>query len=305
MDLAANFDVASSRSFVPGFAFNQDVGTFWHGTHVAGIVAAADNTIGIVGISPEATLIGVKVLHRGSGSFGAIISGVLYAATPQAEGGAGADIINMSLGATFAKNDTGAGPLVAALNKAINYADRHGVLVVSSAGNDAADLDHNGNLIKVPAQSGSGIAISATAPVGFAKGATNFSRLASYSNYGVSAVHVAAPGGDAAYPGNDFCTRFTASGAAVTRPCWVFDLVLSSVRGSGASTTSYAWAAGTSMAAPAASAVAAIIKQANPSISLGALKSALAQSADDVGKPGADAATGHGFVNAANACSSN
>jgi subtilisin family serine protease len=300
-DLAANFDVSSSRSFVPGFAFNQDTGTFWHGTHVAGIVAGADNAIGIVGIAPEATIVGVKVLHGGSGEFGWVISGILYASTPQAQGGAGADIINMSLGALFPKNDEGAGRLVAALNKAVNYAASNGVLVVSAAGNSAVDLDHAYNYISVPAESGSGIAIAATAPVGFALGATNFSAPASYTNYGNSAIHVSAPGGDAAYPGNENCTVATTTGT-LTRPCWVFDLVLSSVRGSGSSTTSYAWAAGTSMAAPAASAVAALIKQANPGISLGELKSALAQSADDVFKPGHDQYSGNGFINAARAC---
>src|SRR5262249_21847014 len=98
-DLDANIDFAASTSFVPGFAFNQDVGTFWHGTHVAGIIAAEDNGLGTIGIAPKATIIGVKALHNGSGSFGAVIAAILYASTPLSEGGAGADIINMSLGA--------------------------------------------------------------------------------------------------------------------------------------------------------------------------------------------------------------
>jgi subtilisin family serine protease len=301
LDLVANLDVASSRSFVPGFAFNQDVGTFWHGTHVAGIVAAADNNIGTIGIAPQARLIGVKVLHNGSGSFGWVIQGILYASTPQAQGGAGASIINMSLGAVFPKNDTGAGQLVAAMNKAVNYANRFGVLVVSAAGNDALDLDHSGNLISVPAQSGAGIAVSATAPIGFALGATNFDNPASYSNYGHSAINVSAPGGDSALPGNAVCTRPTTTGS-ITNPCWVFDLVLSTSRGGPTSVSSYTWAAGTSMAAPAASAVAAIIKQKNPDISLGALKAALQNSAIDAGKNGADPFHGKGWVNALRAC---
>jgi subtilisin family serine protease len=300
LDLAPNLDVAASRSFVAGFAFNQDTGTFWHGTHVAGIAAAADNSMGTVGIAPEATIVGVKVLHAGSGSFGAVISGILYAATSLAEGGGGADIINMSFGAEFARGggNTGAGPLAAALNKAVNYANRFGVLVVSAAGNSANDLDHTGSLIAVPAQSGSGIAISATGPEGFGLGATNFRRISSYTNYGNSAIQVAAPGGDFTLPGNANCTKLTATGGLVTRPCWVFDMVLSTARGSGASVTSYAWAAGTSMAAPAAAAVAALLKQADPGISLGALKTKLAQSADDEGKQGNDPFYGRGFVNA-------
>jgi len=297
-DLAANVDVARSRSFVVGQPlFNSDIGTFWHGTHVAGIVAAIDNTRGVVGIAPEATLIGVKVLHGRGGSFGAVIQGILYAATPIAEGGAGADIINMSLGATFSKQG-GAGSLIGALAKAVNYADRFGVLVVSAAGNDGLDLDHSGPITTVPAQSGSGIAVSATAPVGWALGAMNFDKPTTYTNYGNSVITVAAPGGDTAYPGNEICTV-----GPRTRPCWVFDLVLSTSRGTQANNDgSYSWAAGTSMAAPAASAVAAMIKQKNPNISLGALKTSLAQSALDRGKQGNDPFYGKGWVNALAAC---
>jgi subtilisin family serine protease len=282
VDIAANLDVAASTSFVPGQPFNTDTGAFWHGTHVAGIVAAADNGIGTLGVAPEATLIGVKVLHDGSGSFGWIIGGILYAATPQAEGGAGADIINMSLGAVFPKNAVGGGPLVAAMNKVVNYANQHGVLVVSAAGNDYLDLDHSGNLISVPAESGSGIAISATGPVDFALGATNFRRPASYTNFGNSAIHVAAPGGD----------------FVSLNPQWFLDMVLSP----GGPGNAYFFAAGTSMASPAAAGVAAIIKQANPGISLGALKSRLAQTADDEDPKGHDPYYGRGFVNAYRAC---
>jgi lantibiotic leader peptide-processing serine protease len=321
--LVGNLDVAASRSFVPGTAFNQDTGTFWHGTHVAGIIAAADNNIGTIGIAPEATIIGVKALHNGSGAFGWIISAILYSATPLDQGGGGADIINMSLGADFPRGggNTGAGPLVAAMNKAVNYADRHGVLVVSAAGNDGYDLDHSGSLITVPAQSGSGIAVSSTGPMGFgfyqattvldANGnaippvvpaeATQFRRVSSYTNYGHSVINVAAPGGDFAYPGNETCFKPRVPSGSVATACWIFDMVLSTSRGPSASNTSYSFAAGTSMAAPAASAVAALIMQRNPGISLGALKTKLQQSADDEGKQGSDPFYGKGFVNAAKA----
>lgn len=304
-DLAPNFDVARSVSFVPGQPFNLDVinlppaGTFWHGTHVAGIVAAIDNVgnanSGVIGIAPQATIFGVKVLHGGSGSFGAVIQGILYASTPIAAGGGGADIINMSLGALFAKNEQGAGPLVAALNKTVNYADRYGVLVVSAAGNNGLDLDHVFNYTSVPAESGSGIAVSATGPEGFALGAMDYSTPASYTNYGNSVVHVAAPGGDFRLPGNTACTLPTTT-TSVTIPCWAFDMVIST------NYNGWAWAAGTSMAAPAASAVAALIKQSHPGISLGELKARLAQSAQDLGKKGNDPFYGKGWVNALAAC---
>jgi subtilisin family serine protease len=302
-DLAGAVDVPASRSFVEAdpaatadvnacrTAFNCDTGTFWHGTHVAGIVAARDNTIGVVGIAPEATIVGVKALHAGSGSFAAIIQALLYSAT---EGRA--DIINMSLGAVFQRNEEGAAQLRAALNRAVNFATRNGALVVVSAGNDAIDFDHAGNLTVTPAESGNAIAISATGPLLFARGATNFARPASYSNYGSSLVWVAAPGGDFDYPGNEACTLPTTT-TPVTIPCWAFDMVLSTSR------AGYSWAAGTSMAAPAASAVAALIKQKHPGSSVAQLKNRLAQSATDEGKVGHDNFYGRGYINARNAVS--
>jgi subtilisin family serine protease len=288
-DIAPNLDVARSRSFVPNQPFNNDTGTFWHGTHVAGIVAAADNNVGVIGIAPHATLIGVKVLHSGTGSFGGVIQGILYAATPIAAGGAGADIINMSLGAVFPKSAEGGGPLVAAMNKAVNFANRHGVLVVSAAGNDGIDLQHAVNFTSVPAESGSGLAVSATGPIGWALNpATALDRPASYSNFGTSTINVSAPGGDFALPGEDLCT---VSGATI--PCWAFDMVLSTSR------AGWTWAAGTSMAAPAASAVAAMIKQNHPDISLGDLKTKLQNSAVRTNPKNFH---GKGFINALNAC---
>jgi subtilisin family serine protease len=155
IDLAGAIDITASRSFVPpasatdtcSTAFNCDVGTFWHGTHVAGIIAGRGNH-GALGIAPGATIIGVKALHNGSGSFGSIISAVLYASTD-----AHADIINMSLGAEFNRNEQGAAQLRAALNKAINFATARGTLVVVAAGNSGIDYDKAGNLTDVPALS--------------------------------------------------------------------------------------------------------------------------------------------------------
>src|SRR5690606_6026532 len=116
VDLAGQVDEARSRSFATGdacaAAYNCDTGTFWHGTHVSGIIAAKANSIGTVGIAPEATIIGVKSLHGGTGSFGWVISAILYAATPIAEGGAGAHIINMSLGADVPRNAEGVAELM-------------------------------------------------------------------------------------------------------------------------------------------------------------------------------------------------
>ena len=286
-----NLDKGCSVSFVPGEPYNNDTGTFWHGTHVAGIVAAADNGFGVIGVAPEATLVGVKVLHGGGGTFGQVIGGILYASDPASFGlgqCAQADIINMSLGAVFFKNDPGVRTLAAALNQAVNFAASRGVLVVSSAGNNGVDFRDFPALTFVPADSGSGLAVSATGPVDFANGGTNFRRIASYTNTGSGFIDVAAPGGD-----------FT----LFPNGLWRHDLVFSTCRGTSVPPTfSFCPSAGTSMAAPAAAGVAALIKSTNPSLSLGGLKTKLWQTADDEGPSGTDAAYGHGFVNAFRAC---
>lgn len=82
----------------------------------------------------------------------------------------------------------------------------------------------------------------------------------------------------------------------INNPNGVLDQVVSTCR------VGWCTAFGTSMAAPAASGVAALIKGAAPNIPLGALKARLAQTADDEGPLGHDEFYGHGFVNAFNAC---
>jgi lantibiotic leader peptide-processing serine protease len=305
IDLNGSVDVARSRSFVSGFAFNQEVGTFSHATHVAGIIAARDNGAGTIGIAPGATIIGVKVLHDGTGSFGAVIAGIVYAATPIAEGGAGANIINMSLGDTLFLQGSSAAQLASALSRATTYAYQRGVTVVAAAGNDAIDLDHTANIISVPAQSANVIAVAATGPVGFAvgfpNGATNFTRPTSYTTFGQSAISFAAPGGDFVLPGNSLCTLPRIPTGTLTAPCWVFDMVISPASING-SNSGYSFAAGTSMSAPVVAGVAALIIEMNGgSMAPAQVKAALQQSADDIGKPGTDDFSGRGFVNAARA----
>ena len=311
VDILPNLDASASKSFVTGITNPfTDVGTFWHGTHVAGIVAAADNAneLGTIGIAPEATLIGVKVLHNGSGSFGAVVLGIYYAAAAVTADplttGAGADIINMSLGAQLPSGrDSKVRALKAFLDDATTFAHNQGVLVVASAGNGdkkGRGIDHDlGQWFTLPAQAEHVVGVSALAPVGFALGATNFDRLASYSNFGLRLVDFSGPGGDFALPGTALCTLAINPGiptpitTTVTQPCWVFDMVVSSCRGT--STSNVCWAPGTSMAAPAVSGVAALIVGRK---GRAGLLANLALATDDLGPLGTDAVYGRGRVNA-------
>lgn len=284
-DLAGNIDMARSTAFVnsilyPAYpAFEDDV---FHGSHVSCIIAAAINDYGIQGVAPEAKIVAVKVLDStGSGPFGDVISGIEYAT------GLGVDVINMSLGTSFARVNGGGGglgPLISALNRAINHATSAGVLVVSSAGNDYLDL--NSNYWSIPAQSGNGMAVSATGPIALA----NFDRLASYSNYGQSVISVAAPGGDfMLYPD----------------PNYYLDMVLScgnrDLNDPSGDVSTYYFAAGTSMAAPHVSGEAALIVGRLGHVKASTLRSKIEQTADDILKPGVDAQSGKGRINAMSA----
>lgn len=308
LDIVSNLNAAKSASFVPNEGYCNTSGST-HGTHVMGTIGAADNGIGTIGVAPEAELIAVKVLSAatGSGSFGGIIQGIVYAAD------AGADVINMSLGVRGGLPVNGRGAndvaeLVNATARATRYAEKNNALVVVSAGNDGRDLDKDSatkicdndgacivyNLRAFPAELPATLAISALGPVGWAYDFnTNLDLLASYSNRGQSAIDFGAPGGNGDYPTNENCTV-----KGITIPCYGFDFVMSTTR----APASYGWSAGTSMAAPHVSGVAAlIIGKHGGEMSPAAVKSILRASADDLGKPGKDDAYGHGRVNAARA----
>lgn len=100
---------------------------FGHGTHVAGIAAAAaDNGEGAAGVAPRAQLMTVKVLDdTGAGWYSDIADGILYAADN------GADVINLSLGAAYPSG---------VLERAAAYARERGVVIVAAAGNTSGPV---------------------------------------------------------------------------------------------------------------------------------------------------------------------
>lgn len=314
VDLVPNINFALSANFVPGESLTYVLpDPFSHGSHTAGTIAAADNAFGTIGVAPEAELVLVKVLSdKGSGTFEGMIAGIVHAANVDA------DVINMSLGATLAKhgflddNGTPDDPsddvwvtarevaaLKNALGRATTYAYQQGTTLIASAGNEAMDGDHTADVFHLPSDAPHVNSISATAPVGWATDPGNIflDNPASYTNFGQSVIDFAAPGGDFVYPGNENCTI-----AGITRPCWVFDLVFSTGSNLDPTIASYFWGAGTSMAAPHASGVAAIIiGMHGGSLPPAQVEAALRAAADDLGKPGNDDFYGAGRVNAGNA----
>jgi subtilisin family serine protease len=302
-DLAPNVNVSLSVSFVsgetgcvtPGFYFN-------HGTHVAGIVAAALNGYGVAGVAPRAQLVPVKVIpeQSESGSFGAIIQGILYAADH------GADIINMSIGTPplprsgFVDDDGNVATardlseLINAVSRATTYAYQKGSTIIVAAGNDGVDRNHDENGVVIPADLPHVLSIAATGPVGWVVNpGSDLDVPASYTNFGQSRIDFAAPGGNdiflAANP-NVGCNAF-----GLLVPCGALDFVFSTIAGG------WGWAEGTSMAAPHASGIAALIVGKYGHIKPSEVEQHLRDAAVDMGKPGKDPYFGQGFLDAARA----
>lgn len=129
-NIELNIDLNRSANFVQrGKSTFQDGNG--HGTHVAGIIAAKDNSIDVVGVAPGATVVAVRVLdNSGSGYYSWVIAGVDYVAG-NASGG---DVANMSLG----------GPYDKALNDAVIAAGKNGIKFAIAAGNDGQSaLDYS------------------------------------------------------------------------------------------------------------------------------------------------------------------
>lgn len=161
-----------------------------HGTHCAGIVAAVDNDIGVIGVAPQAYLYGVKVLdRRGSGYVSDVILGIQWSIDN------GMQVINMSLGTS---SD------VQSLHDACNAAEAAGIVVIAAAGN-SGDTDPDSDVI-YPAKYDSVIAVAAT---------DDTDTRASWSSDGPE-VELAAPGVDiySTWKGGDYETKSGTSMAA-------------------------------------------------------------------------------------------
>jgi subtilisin family serine protease len=290
-DLAPNVNLAKSGDMTgEGLSFTLN-GTFSHGTHVAGTIAGARNNVGVLGVAYDAELVLVKVLfNSGSGTFEDIIEGIIFATN------ADVDVINMSLGAYELQGQGATASEIAALRvaagRATTYAFQNGTTVIVSAGNNALNLDGGGSIKRFMGDLPHTISISATAPIGWAiNPLTDLDVFTSYSNYGMSGVDFSAPGGDDMYPGNENCVV-----GGLLRPCWVFDLVFSAAASDGVNFFS-GWAGGTSMAAPHAAGIAALIIAENGgSMHPSQVRAELEARAVDLGAAGDDPFYGRGSI---------
>jgi len=285
---ASNVDCSRGRNsiaFVPGGpgVGNPDpcVDNQFHGTHVAGTIAARANGIGIVGVAPNVTLVPVKVCDATGFCYAsAVIDGVTYAGDQRF------DVINMSFfvddddfqESTEFKcmDDPTQRAFRQAVERAMQYARGQGVTPVAALGNSDEDLAHpsedGNNCDVVPAETSGVIGTMALG---------NQSQKAGYSNYGTGATDVAAPGGTA----NGDCLR----GVPSTIPLG-----------------GYGCFQGTSMASPHAAGVAALIvsefgtlgADGDVEMSPTKVEQYLQATAIDIGLAGYDECFGNGRIDA-------
>ncbi|MET9800076.1 S8 family serine peptidase [Streptomyces sp. NPDC006368] len=282
-DIAPNFDRAASASCLGGVPVQKD--NAWrpvaeesdHGMHVAGTIAAAKNGTGVTGVAPGVKVSSLKVAEPATGLYytEAVVCGFMWAAEH------GVDVTNNSYYTDpwlfNCKTDADQKALVEAVSRAARYAERKGAVNVAAAGNARTDLAsetltdktspddttpverviNTRDCLDIPSQLPGVVTVSAT-------GAQRVK--ASYSNYGLGVVDVTAPGGDR--------TGYQPPQAPATN-----GLILSTTFVGG---HTYNYKGGTSMAAPHAAGVAALIKSARPHATPAEVKALLYAQADDM-----------------------
>ncbi len=199
-----NVDLTLSRNFSSGSSATDGFG---HGTHVAGIIGAKNNSIGVVGVAPNATLVAVRVFdNTGSTTLSTVIAGIDYVAATATPG----DVANLSFGSDVSL----------ALDDAVTRLGNAGVKVAIAAGNSSADA----NLTSPAHVNGTNIyTVSAYDQSG---------RLATFSNYANPPIDWSAPGVDILSTGIGGGTLYM-SGTSMAAPHVAGLLLLNSLQSSG------------------------------------------------------------------------
>ncbi|MCB2203873.1 S8 family serine peptidase [bacterium] len=281
VDLKGKYDLdASINLSASNPADKRDfIDRHYHGTHVSALISS--NNLGVAGIAPDITLVGVKVLDdEGRASFANLIAGIMYAVDV-----ADVDVINLSAGGLGSLSQIST--ISEMLHAAIDYAERHGVAVVASAGNAGMDLRASSMQSFVVTDEAGTLLVSASGPAS----ARGSEKLACYSNYGSDVVGLAAPGGSIDCNNNAFRSMDEMVISALA-PAVAKRMGLRNPDGW------YMFSTGTSMAAPLVSGLAALVKSEHPDWDATAICEKLKDSADDLGLPGKDGEFGYGRINA-------
>lgn len=317
-DITPNLDIDRSCSFIfddtptadPAEIANGDCSNksavddlSGHGSHVASTIAAPINGVGIAGVAPEATIVGLKACTVEGFCFADSVAAALrYAGDQQL------DVVNLSLFADpylyYCKSEKEQKAILKELERAARYAQQRGVTIVASAGNEQADLQHPGldgispdwppdaaevrdvrnNCRVAPAELPGVITVSATGPIGY----PDYDLwIADYSSVGMSRVDVAAPGGDY-FQATGTVQDAVLAALPVGSNIWnIFDPLnavfpgITTIDGGGG----YGYLNGTSMSSPHAAGVAALVKEMHPNWSPGAVKAAVQRSAQHLDCP--------------------
>jgi subtilisin family serine protease len=230
-----------------------------HGTHVAGIVAAANDGVGKTGVAPGADLLPVKVLDaRGNGAYSDVANGVVYAAAH------GADVINMSLGGSASST-----ALLSALKTAAPNA-----VIVAAAGNGGNRLSPS-----YPAAYATSAGVVGSMIIVGSVDANN--KISNFSQT----------------PGAGGCVTSNRTTRTCFKD--VFLVAPGRNIYSTYPDNTYATMSGTSMATPYVAGAAAVVLSASPFLTPQQVVNILLNSATDLGTRGVDTVYGHGLVNVA------
>ena len=267
-----------------------------HGTHTAGTIGAPINGIGTAGVAPEATIVVLKA-GTADGYFftESVVNALRYAGDQQL------DVVNMSFFADpwlfNCRNDKEQKAIIKAISDAAKYAQQRGVVLVAAAGNEGIDLNHpttdeispdfppgaavsrpvNNSCVVLPTEIPGVVVVTAT-------GAQNL--LAWYSTYG-NVTDVTAPGGSRFQTPTPDTSRgrvlapYSSTASDLAIEASIGRLVVDP------GGNYYAWLNGTSMAAPHAAGVAALIRAAHPGMSRGAVVAMLRSTASGQACPAA------------------